>query len=216
MQLPPLVAVMRTVVAVTAPLLAAGPIAVTQSPTARSVDAAVCVLLTGVELEAVTLTVSVLGAVGFVVLELLLLFELLVLWKLPGARSNPDTVSVVPLTAVTLPDAMENEPRNRLKLPGTAPFGNEGRVPLPPSPLLRKKPPPPVPARKPPPGAAPFARVRPEVHEPLALGVVTVMVRAAMVVFDDFDAVPVAVTQSPTAMELTDSVTVFEKSVEAV
>ena len=54
----------RTVVAVTAPLVAAGPKALTQSPTARSVDAAVWVALTVVELDVVILSVSVLGVVG--------------------------------------------------------------------------------------------------------------------------------------------------------
>ena len=45
---------------------------------------------------------------------------------------------------------------------------------------------------------------------------VTVRLRAATVVFDFFDAVPVAVTQSPTATEPTDSVTVLEKDVVPV
>jgi hypothetical protein len=48
------------------------------------------------------------------------------------------------------------------------------------------------------------------------LGVLTVMSRAATVVFDFFDAVPVAVTQSPTVMALTDSLTVLENSVVEV
>ena len=62
---------MRTVVAVTEPFVAAGPKALTQSPTARSVDAAVCVALTVVELAVVTLRVSVLvlGLVGFLVFD---------------------------------------------------------------------------------------------------------------------------------------------------
>jgi hypothetical protein len=48
---------------------------------------------------------------------------------------------------------------------------------------------------------------------PLLLGFVTVMLRAAMVVLDFFDADPVAVTQSPTVMALTASVTLFENCV---
>ena len=62
---------MRTVVAVTEPFVAAGPKALTQSPTARSVDAAVWVALTVVELAVVTLSVSVLvlGLVGFLVFD---------------------------------------------------------------------------------------------------------------------------------------------------
>ena len=69
--MPPPVEVIRTVVAVTAPLLAAGPKALTQSPTARAVDAAVCVELTVVVLDVVILSVSVfvLGVVGFFVFE---------------------------------------------------------------------------------------------------------------------------------------------------
>jgi hypothetical protein len=42
------------------------------------------------------------------------------------------------------------------------------------------------------------------------------MLRAAIVVFDFFDANPVAVTQSPTATALADSVTLFENVVVAV
>ena len=61
----PLVAVIRTVVAVTDPLVAAGPKALTQSPTARSVAAAVWVALTVVELDVVILSFSVLGAADF-------------------------------------------------------------------------------------------------------------------------------------------------------
>ena len=42
------------------------------------------------------------------------------------------------------------------------------------------------------------------------------MLRAAIVVLDDFDGVPVTVTQSPAASELTDWETVFENCVEVV
>ena len=44
----------------------------------------------------------------------------------------------------------------------------------------------------------------------------TEMLRAAMVVFDDFEGVPVTVTQSPEASELTASVTDLEKVVVEV
>jgi hypothetical protein len=134
---------MRTVVAVTAPLLAAGPKALTQSPTARSLAAAVWVVLTGVELEVVTLRVSVWGCVGLVFFELLEEFDLFALGKLPGLRSKPETVSVVPWTAVTLPEAMARERSAVRKLPPAPPPGTEGRDP--PPPFLWKKPPPPVP-----------------------------------------------------------------------
>jgi hypothetical protein len=62
---------------------------------------------------------------------------------------------------------------------------------------------------------APEARPKLE-HEPLDVGVVTVMERAAIVVFDFFAAVPLAETQSPTAMVLTASVTVLENDVVEV
>jgi hypothetical protein len=42
------------------------------------------------------------------------------------------------------------------------------------------------------------------------------MLRAAMVVLDDFEGVPVTVTQSPTVRTLTASDTVFENCVEGV
>jgi hypothetical protein len=219
---------MWTVVAVTEPLVAAGPNAVTQSPTARSVDAADCVALTGVELVVVTLRVSVLSGVGFVVLELLELLELLEVLelfelvdreKLPGEMSNPDTVRVVPSTAVTLPVAMENDANALRKLlEPDPPPGKDGGVP---PPFRRKNPPPFVPAPppngNPRPGGTPFTVERAwPVHDPLEVGIVTVMLRAAIVVFEVFDAVPVTATQSPALSELTDSETVLENCVVAV
>jgi hypothetical protein len=54
------------------------------------------------------------------------------------------------------------------------------------------------------------------VHEPEELAVVTVMVRAAIVVLEVFDAVPLTVTQAPLASELTAWVTVLEKVVVGV
>jgi hypothetical protein len=94
----------RTVVAVTAPLVAAEPKALTQSPTARSVEAAVWVALTVVVLDVVTVSFSVLGVAGLLVL--LELFDPL-LEKLPSARVLPETLSVDPLTALTLPVTMD-------------------------------------------------------------------------------------------------------------
>jgi hypothetical protein len=54
------------------------------------------------------------------------------------------------------------------------------------------------------------------VHVPELFGMLTVMLRAAIVVLDFFDAVPVAVTQSPGAIAPTDSVTVLENWVVVV
>jgi hypothetical protein len=137
----PPVEVIRTVSAVTAPLLAAGPNALTQSPTARSVAAAVCVALTVVEFEVVSLRVCVFGVGGrFEPLELFELLEL-VARKVPGEMLMPDTVTVEPLTAVTLPEAMAKLP-SRLR---NAPPKFLGGLPL--LPARDGKPPPPSPGR---------------------------------------------------------------------
>ena len=202
---------MRTVVAVTEPFVAAGPKALTQSPTARSVDAAVWVALTVVELAVVTLIVSVLvlGLVGFLVFD-----EDLV--KAPGLMLMPDTVRVEPLTPVTLPEAMARFAKALRKLEEPPPL-KLGRVPPsappppPKPPLVRKPPPPPGNAPAPPAPAAP-ERLR-VVHDPDELAVFTVMVRAAIVVLDFFEGVPLTVTQSPLAIALTASVAVLENVV---
>jgi len=203
--------VIRTVVAVTAPVLAAGPKALTQSPTARALAETDWVAFRVVELEVVTLRVWVLGVVGFLVLVLdLVFFELRV--KLPGERVMPESVTVDPLTPVTLPDATESEANCLRKLLAPAPPpGKLGRVPPPkPAPPRNWEPPD---AETPPP---PAPRAPNPVHEPLELAVVTVMVRAAIVVLELFDAVPVAEMQSPGAKELTASDTVLENAVVGV
>jgi hypothetical protein len=214
----PPVEVMRTVVAVTAPFVAAGPKAVTQSPTARSVAAADWVEDSVVDPDVVILRFWVFGATGLEFLELLELLELFELAdfppaKLPGLMSTPDTETVEPFTPVTLPDAMAMEvsaPNRRAE-----PAGKLGRVPdVPPVLPLRKL------NRPEPPNAPPPVDVPPvvgrAVHDPVDEGLNSVMLRAAMVVLDDFDGVPVTVTQSPAASELTDSDTVFENCVEVV
>jgi hypothetical protein len=207
---------MRTVSAVTEPLVAAGPKADTQSPTARAPEVTDCVVFTGVELDVVTLRVSVLGFAG----RVFLLFDLLGALTLPGEIEMPEMVSVDPLTAVTLPDAMSKLANCFRKLfPADPPPGNDR---APPSGKFCGPPPPPEPPRNwnPPAGGppdpvaerklpAPF--VGPQV--PLLLGVDKVRLRAAIVVFDFFDADPVAVRQSPTATALTDSVTLLENVV---
>jgi len=193
------------VVAVTAPFVAAGPKAVTQSPTARSVAAADCVEDNVVVPDVVILRFSVFGATGLAVFELL---ELLALFRkrLPGPMSTPDTETVEPLTPVTLPDAMAMELRPAANRRAD-PAGKLGRVP--PVPLLRKlKPPGP---ENPPPVDVVWG-----VQDPVEVGLCTVMLRAAIVVLDDFDGVPVTVTQSPAVSEVTDSDTVFENCVEVV
>jgi hypothetical protein len=54
------------------------------------------------------------------------------------------------------------------------------------------------------------------VHVPEVEGLLIVIDRAAMVVFDFFDFVPVTVRQSPTATALTVSVAVWENTVDVV
>jgi hypothetical protein len=194
---------MRTVVAVTAPVVAAGPNALTQSPSARSVASALWVAATVVALVVAIFRFSVLGVVGFFV------FDLVGRTKLPGERSYPVTESVDPLTLVTLPVAMAKEPRLGKRRPD--PELKVGRVP----PVV---PPPRPPKRKPPP-PGPFAPPVPPpdrncpVHDPVVEAAATEMLRAAMVVFEDFEGVPVTVTHVPAVKEFTVSVTDLEKDV---
>jgi hypothetical protein len=203
---------MRTVVAVTAPLEAAGPKALTQSPTARSVEAADSVARTVVDPDVVIFRPCVFGVVGLEPLELPDLRA-----KLPGWTSKPDTDTVDPLTAVTFPVASASEPRPPNRAP--EPPGNGGRCPpaLPLSPVRKLKPPPPVPPRGPrPPGGVPALDRTGLVQDPDVEAGATEMLRAAMVVLDDFDGVPVTVTQSPAFRTLTASDTVFENCVVSV
>jgi hypothetical protein len=140
---PPPVEVILMVLAVTEPLAAAGPNALTQSPTARSVAAAAWVAVADVELVVVTLSVWVLGFGGVLGLLFDLLLDLLGRAKVPGAREMPDTVMVEPLTDVTLPEATARDANCLRKLlEPLDPPGKLGRVPLappaaPPAPPVR-------------------------------------------------------------------------------
>jgi hypothetical protein len=118
---------MRTLSAVTDPLLAAGPNATTQSPTARSLEVADCVVVTVVLPDVVSFRFCVLGAVRFSDPSDS------GRGKLPGDKVTPDTDSVDPLTAVTLPDAIAKSPNRFWKLPPE----NFGGLP---SPLLVAEP----------------------------------------------------------------------------
>ncbi len=199
-------------VAVTAPFVADGPTAVTQSPTARSVDAADWVEDNVVDPDVVILRFCVFGVTGFALFELFELLELAALppAKLPGLMSMPDTETVDPLTPVTLPDAMAMEPAPANRL--AEPAGKLGCVPLVPPAPPRRKLKPPAPPKPAPPVDVPPAVPR-LVQDPVDEGVSSVMLRAAIVVLDDFEGVPVTVTQSPAASELTDSDTVLENCV---
>ncbi len=198
--------------AVTAPFVAAGPTAVTHSPTARSVANADWVEDNVVDPDVVILRFCVFGVTGFALFELFELLELAALppAKLPGLMSMPDTETVDPLTPVTLPDAMAMEPAPANRL--AEPAGKLGRVPLVPPAPPRRKLKPPAPPKPAPPVDVPPAVPR-LVQDPVDEGVSSVMLRAAIVVLDDFEGVPVTVTQSPAASELTDSDTVLENCV---
>ena len=181
------------------PLLAAGPNALTQSPTATALAVTDWVLFTGVELPVVMVSFCVLGVGGF--LFLALLFELVDVGRRdPSESVVPDTVSFDPLTAVILPLAMERLASwvGKVPPPGARPE-NTRRVP------------PGAPPGKPPPtGNRPPPKVRVEgdpgpgpAHDPFDDGVVRLIERAAIVVFDFFEAVPVTLMQSPTTRVLT-------------
>jgi hypothetical protein len=176
------------------------------------VDAADWVEANVVDPDGVILRFCVFGVTGFALFELFELLELAALppAKLPGLMSMPDTETVDPLTPVTLPDAraMEPAPANRL----AEPAGKLGRVPLVPPAPPRRKLKPPAPPKPAPPVDVPPAVPR-LVQDPVDEGVSSVMLRAAIVVLDDFEGVPVTVTQSPAASELTDSDTVLENCV---
>jgi hypothetical protein len=207
---------MRTVVAVTAPLLAAGPNALTQSPTARSPDEADLVALTVVELDVVIFKVCVLGWAGFLFFVVDLELPEDGRGKFPGERVMPETVTVDPFTAVTLPVATASEANCLRKLLAPdPPVGKPGRVPF------RAPSPRPFPLRNWKPPAAPLAepaviRVAGPLHKPLAPGAATVILCAAMAVLDVFVAFPVTDTQSPAARALTASVVVLENWVVVV
>ena len=140
--------VIRTESAVTEPLLAAGPTATTQSPTATSVDVADCVVATVVLPDVVNLRLWVFGGVNvFVFFDPLDLDR----GKLPGEIVIPETDSVDPFTAVTFPDATAKSAR---RLPKALP-GFFGGLPVPPRTAKPSPEPEPVRNRKPPAGAGP-------------------------------------------------------------
>jgi hypothetical protein len=197
---------MRTVVAVTAPVLLAVPKALTQSPTESAVAVVDWVSDNVVVDEVVTLSFCVL-TVGFLVD-----FDLLDDGRVSWLSTVPDSETVEPLTAVTLPVAMA-----KLAAPG-----NDRRVPeLPlggvkPEPELepdRRKPPANPPGPAPAPAPAP---PKPDAHEPDDEGWLIVMDRAAMVVLDFLEGVPVTMRQSPVATALRVLVAVWLKVVDGV
>ncbi len=199
-----------TVVAVTAPLLAAGPNALTQSPTASSLAVADWVVLTVVELDVVIMSCSFLGVAGFLAWVLDPELDTPRPAKPPGENVLPVSVTVDPITAVTWPVATDSD-ASCLGSARAPPSGKLGRLPP-------VSPPWGAPCGGVPPPRPPKAPLAPDpkptlVHKPPEAGVVTVMERAAIVVFDFFDAVPVTETQSPAASVLTAWDTVFENAV---
>ena len=160
-----------------------------------------CVVVKVVDPDVVILRLCVFGATG-----LLELLDFVGRATLPGVIRVPETERVEPLTPVSFPDAMVKEAKPGIP-PGKRrwdPAGSEGLVP----PGGNPKPPPLV-------DVPPPARDGP-VQAPVEDGAESVMVRAAIVVLDDFDAVPVTLTQSPATRELTASDTVLENCVVAV
>jgi hypothetical protein len=221
--LPP-VEVMRTVEAVTAPVLLDGPKAVTQSPTASAVDEVDWVSDNVVDDAVVIFSFCVLSLGVFVVV-----FVLVFAADLPVVRLNtelssvPDSETVDPLTALTLPLAIARlaAPANdrRAPVPAPAPPPAPPRGKLPPGGVKPEPLPPVRPAPlAPPPPKRPLAAPppKPPVQVPEDDGWLIVIDRAAMVVLDFFDFVPVTVRQSPTATALTDSVAVWENVVDGV
>jgi hypothetical protein len=214
----PPVEVIRTVVAVTDPFAAAGPNALTQSPTAKSLEAADCVALSSVDPDVVIVSFWVLGVAGFAFFALFEFFvlEALVRANDPGLTLTPDTEMVVPVTPVTFPVANASDaraPDRRLGPPpkeGGVPPRKLGGVPPLAWPVRKEPPGPPGPRKAPP---EPPAR---PVHRPEAVAGTTEMLRAAIVFLDDLDAVPVTVMQSPVASWPTDCFTIFENCVVAV
>jgi hypothetical protein len=207
--LPP-VEVMRTVVAVTAPVLAICPKALTQSPTAKEDAVVGWVCDKVVEVDSVTFKAFDFGRAGFVVF----------LVVLDGRVNEPTRIPVRltsdPLIAVTFPEAMDRlAPENARRNP-EPPLDPLGRPLAPASP-----PAPPNPPRAPPPNPPNALRpvvplLEPEAHAPEVDAALMDTVLAAMVVLDDFDGVPVTVRQSPTATPLWVCVTVSENVVVPV
>ena len=143
--------------------------------------AALWVALTVVEPDVVTVSVWVLGVAGFLV------FDVELVWpgrpKEPPESEIPEMVSVEPVTAVTLPEAMSRFAKALRKLLAPEPEGKDGRVPPSPPPPRKANPPPPPAPPKPlggvPLPALPLNRAPPPVQVPVELGVVTVRLRGS-------------------------------------
>jgi hypothetical protein len=208
----PPVDVIRTVVAVTAPVVLAGPNALTQSPTANAVDVVDWVSVRVVVDPVVIFSFSVF-TIGFFLAALLdLLVEALnvVLSTVPDSDTvDPETAVTLPLANVKLPPPNPAPPAPRR---GKLPLGG---VPVPPPVRPAPPPNPPNPPRAPPPNP-PAAPPGPAAHVPDVVALLIVMDRAATVVLDFFDGVPVTVRQSPTATALRVSVAVSENVVVGV
>src|ERR1019366_2489576 len=127
----------------------------------------------------------------------------------------PDSETVDPLTVVTLPLAIARlaAPANDRPAPVPPPAPPRGKLPLggvEPEPLA------PAPPAPPPNRPRPAPPPKPLVHVPEDDGLLIVIDRAAMVVLDFFDFVPVTVRQSPAATAPTDSVAVWVNVVDEV
>lgn len=208
-------AVIRTVVAVTAPVVLCGPKAATQSPIASTpaVVGWTCVMV--VDFGTVTLSFSVFKVGLFGALVFFLLAEVVPDGRVKPLRTTPVTETVVPLTDVTLPLALvKPAPPKRPAAPRNVP-PPPPKVRAPPVPPGGKPAPPdpPVNVRVPAPKALPLG---PWLHEPPDAGELTVTARAAIVVLDIFEIVPRTLTHSPAEIEVDVNVTVRENCVVPV
>jgi hypothetical protein len=198
--------VIRTVVAVTAPVVLAGPNALTQSPTANAVEVVAWVSERVVVDPVVIFSFSVFSVGVFLAALLDLLVGALTVWlsTVPDSDTvDPESAVTLPLANVKLPPANRRAPEAPEPLP--APLGKLPLGGVPVAPPVRPANPPNPPA---PPG--------PAAHVPDDVGLLIVMDRAATVVLDFFDGVPVTVRQSPTATAFRVSVAVSENVVLGV
>jgi hypothetical protein len=197
-------------VAVTAPVLSAGPMAVTQRPTARAVAVAgpvwekVVVLVVSTVMLTGGRVVVVVGAEVEVVVPV---------GRRPPKplRREPSTTKPVEETEVTLPKAIPTAAADPPPAVPPPPGAEPGLAP--PAPPPNRPPPAGPPAPPPPEPPAP-----PRVQFPLESGWIMVTDRAVTgPVVDPGDAgVPVAVTQSPTATAPRATAVVWVKVVDDV
>jgi hypothetical protein len=164
--------------------------------------------------DVVILSFSVFGLAVFLAALFDLLVEALNVWlsNVPVSETvDPETAVTLPLANVKLPPANLCAPEPPAPRLGKLPLGG---VPVPPPVRPAPPPNPPRPPTAPPPN--PPAPPTPVAQVPDDVAVLIVIDRAATVLLDFLDGVPVTVRQSPTATTLSVSVAVSENVVLAV